>query len=143
MDIHELLELKREMRANYLWDISQRGVIMSGPQFHQTGYGTRFFDSQLPALVNHLKTIGLNLVELNKILKKGLSWDADIHTIAESLALLAESSAVLMEIDVSDDRIRHIKSQLDDLLKSIRDLDRPEEDEYEGSDQIKEDKDRP
>ena len=31
------------------------------PQFHETGYGKRFFDGQLPALTRALEKIGDNL----------------------------------------------------------------------------------
>ena len=39
---------------------------MSGPQFFQTGYGKRYYDSQLPSLIRALERIADALEENNK-----------------------------------------------------------------------------
>ena len=39
------------------------------PQFHETGYGRKFFDRQLPDLIKAMERIADALEEQNKLLK--------------------------------------------------------------------------
>lgn len=39
---------------------------MAGPQFHETGYGRRFFDAQLPTLIETLGAIAHELKRINE-----------------------------------------------------------------------------
>jgi len=110
---------------------------MAFPEFFETRMGQRFFQGQVPGLISHLKTIGLNLVELNIVLKKYLNWDADIHTIAESLADIADALSTLVDIDPSRQRIQSIKVQVNELLDAIKEVGK--ESNHEGDKETKED----
>lgn len=49
---------------------------MSGPEFHQTGYGRQFFDHQLPELIHQLARIATALEALVK--KEASRADQDV-----------------------------------------------------------------
>ena len=46
---------------------------MSGPEFHQTGYGRRFFDAQLPQLIKAIEEMASNVAECNRIIREEIT----------------------------------------------------------------------
>lgn len=39
----------------------------NGPQFHQTGYGRKFFESQLPKLIDNIGKVAYELERANNL----------------------------------------------------------------------------
>jgi hypothetical protein len=92
------------------------------PQFHETGYGKRFFEGQLPEFLRQLKALNTNLDRFVKIGKLLAEWGPDIHCISESFAIHGEALAVLSDIDTSDNRVKLIKIKLDEIFEAIEDI---------------------
>jgi len=46
---------------------------MSGPEFHQTGYGRKFFEAQLPQLIDAIKELSGNVAECNRVIREEIT----------------------------------------------------------------------
>ena len=60
------------------------------PQFHETGYGKRFFDGQLPQLIKGVEKLGRELARFNDTVNSIDIIDKMIDAKIEALIDLAE-----------------------------------------------------
>jgi len=63
---------------------------MSGPEFHQTGYGRKFFEAQLPQLIKAIEDLAENVKNVN-VVAYGAS---EIKVDAESIVPYIEREAL-------------------------------------------------
>lgn len=90
-------------------DLKRRKTV-SGPQFHQTGYGRKFFEADLPRLIEALETIGENLSSGPEA--SLLEWH-EVFNAADDLMPLWDRE------DVADDWTKEFV-RLRDALETVR-----------------------